>query len=396
MTADRPSIRGLGIGVVGFGWMGQAHSRGFRRIPSIFADRPVDPSLVVCADSDASRRAHAVSGFGFAEVTDDWRKVVEHPDVDLVVIAGPNMMHVDVAVAAMEAGKHVFCEKPVGGTPEQTARAEQVARRTGVITGVGYNYRWAPLVLHAKDLIDSGRIGRVTNYRGRFLSCYGADPLGALSWRYLVDEGGHGVSSDLLSHAIDLAMFLVGSIAEVCGTGETFITDRPLSRPGGTHYDQGEPTDPTGRVTNEDWFGALVRFTNGAVGTFEASRSMVGPESQNVLEVYGTQGAIVWNFERMNELQAYLPRDDVDTGFTTVYGGERFPYHGHFVPGSANGIGFDDLVTIEDYELLRAIAENRPFHPGFAEALEYVSVQAALLRSWRSRAWETVHSVRID
>jgi predicted dehydrogenase len=401
MTQERAAagpigIGRVGIGVVGFGWMGQAHSRGFRRIPSIFADRPVDPALVVCADSDASRRAHAVSGFGFAEATDDWRKVVEHPDVDVVVIAGPNMMHVDVAVAAMEAGKHVLCEKPVGGTPEQTARAEHVARRTGVVTAVGYNYRWAPLVLHAKELIDSGRIGRVTNYRGRFLSCYGADPLGTLSWRYLVDEGGHGVSSDLLSHAIDLAMFLVGPIAEVCGTGETFITDRPLATAGGTHYDRGDPSDPTGRVTNEDWFGALVRFTDGAVGTFEASRSMVGPESQNVLEVYGTQGALVWSFERMNELQVYLPRDDVDTGFTKVYGGERFPYHGRFVPGSANGIGFDDLVTIEDYELLRAIAEDRPFQPGFVEALAYVSVQAALLRSWRSRSWETVQSVRID
>jgi predicted dehydrogenase len=384
--------RRVGIGVVGFGWMGQAHSRSYRRISTLYAERLADPELVVCADAVEARRVHAVEGFGFASATDDWRKVVEHPDVDVVVVTAPNMLHVEVSSAAAASGKAVFCEKPVGGTPAQTVAAERAAR--GVITGVGYNYRWAPLVQEAKALIDAGRLGEITNYRGRFLSCYGNDPLGLLSWRFLVDEAGYGVSTDLLSHAVDLAMHLLGPITEVVGVGETFIRRRPLPGGGGTHYDRGRPGDPTGAVTNEDWFGAIVRFAGGSMGTFESSRSMTGPESQHAFEVFGTRGALRWNLERMNELDVYLDDDQPLTGFRTMFGGERFPDHGAFVPGRANGIGFEDLVTIEDHHFAEAVAEGRPFSPGFAEAVEYVSVQDAMLRSWESRSWEPVIDLR--
>ena len=389
MTASR---RTLGIGVVGFGWMGKAHSRSYLRIPSLYPDRLADPVLVTCADSDATRREQAVSAFGFAEATDDWRVVAEHPDVDVVVVTAPNMLHVDVVSAAAAAGKAVFCEKPVGGTPEQTVEAERAARR--VVTGVGYNYRWAPLVQHAEAVIRAGGIGEITNHRGRFLSCYGNDPLGVLSWRFLHDEAGHGVSTDLLSHAVDLAMFLVGPIVEVVGIGETFISQRPLPRSTGSHYDIGSGDDPTGDVTNEDWFGAMVRFDSGAVGTFEASRSLTGPESQHAFDVYGTTGAMSWNFERMNELQIHVAGDAAASGYRTVFGGEQFPDHGAFVPGRANTIGFEDLVTIEDRHFADAVVEGRPFDPGLDAAVRYVSVQDALMRSWHSRSWERVHDLR--
>lgn len=381
--------RRLGVGVCGLGWMGQAHSRSFRRIPALFADRTYEPDLVVCADPVDERREWAVSGFGFASATDDWRRVVDDPSVDVVVVTAPNMLHVDIAVAAAEAGKAVFCEKPVGGTPEQARTAARAARAAGVTTGVGYNYRWAPLVQYAAELIRSGRLGTITNYRGRFLSCYGSDALGSLSWRYLVDEGGHGVTSDLLSHTVDLAHFLVGPIAEVVGLGETFIRDRPLPASGGTHYDRGVAGGPTGEVTNEDWFGAIARFDSGAVGTFETSRTMVGPESQNAFEVYGTGGSLAWNLERMNELCVYLA-DAPATGYTTVFGGEAYGDHGVFVPGRANPIGFEDLVTIEDHHFATAVAAGVMFEPGFDAAVAYVDVQDALLRSWESRAWEKV------
>lgn len=381
--------RRLGVATVGLGWMGQAHSRGFRRIPALFPDRTYEPELVICADPVAERRDWAVSGFGFASATDDWRRAVDDPAVDIVVITAPNMLHVDIAVAAAEAGKAVFCEKPVGGTPAQARTAAAAADAAGVTTGVGYNYRWAPLVQHAAELIRSGRLGTITNYRGRFLSCYGADPLGALSWRYLVDEGGHGVTSDLLSHAIDLAHFLVGPLTEVVGLGETFIRERPLPAAGGTHYDRGVAGGPTAAVTNEDWFGAIARFESGAVGTFETSRAMVGPESQNAFEVHGTNGSLAWNLERMNELQVYLA-DAPATGYTTVFGGEAYGDHGVFVPGRANPIGFEDLVTIEDHHFATAVAAGESFDPGFDAAVAYVDVQDALLRSWQSRSWETV------
>jgi len=388
----------LGIGVVGFGWMGQAHSRSAARIASLFPERSFDTALIVCGDNVAERREQAVSGVGFREAVEDWRAVVDHPDVDVVYVTAPNMMHEEIAIAAAEAGKAVFCEKPVGGTPDQTVRIEAAARRAGVITGVGYNYRWAPLVQHAKALIDSGRLGEITNYRGRFFSMYGADPMGLLSWRFLVDEAGYGVSSDILSHAVDLAHMLIGPITEVSGTRETFIRDRPLPKAGGTHYDRGQPGDPTGAVTNEDYAAAMVRFANGARGTFESSRAIIGPESQMAFDVYGTKGALRWNLETMNEMQVFLVDDEggAPRGYTTVYAGDRYPYHGHFVPGDANAIGYEDLKVIENYEFLSAVASGEQHRPGFSEAIDYVSFQSAWLRSCESGAWEDVISIRQD
>ncbi len=390
--------RRLGIGVIGFGWMGQAHSRSYLRIPTLFPDRCFEPELVVCGDSVEARGREAVRSFGFREAALDWREVVEHPDVDVVTVCAPNMLHVEMCEAASAAGKHVFCEKPVGGTPEQTARIEKAARDAGVVTGVGYNYRWAPLVRYAKQLIDEGALGRITNYRGRFFSMYGADPMGLLSWRFLHDQAGYGASTDILSHAVDLAHMLVGPIERVVGTGETFIAERPLPKPGeGTHYDRGAPGDPTGPVTNEDYFGSLATFANGARGTFEASRAIFGPQSQMAFDVYGTAGALSWNLETMNEMQVFLADDrQHHDGYTTVYAGDRYPYHGRFVPGDANAIGFEDLKVIEGYEYLSSVARGEPHEPGFQHALDYVSVQAAMIRSWESGRWEDVVPVGLD
>jgi predicted dehydrogenase len=389
--------RRIGVGLIGFGWLGQAHSRSMQRIRTLFPEREFDPELVICSDTVPARVDEAIVSFGYRRGSADWRRVVDDPDVDVVFIAAPNAMHVELIEAAAQAGKDVFCEKPVGGTPAETARAERAVRSAGVISGVGYNYRWAPLVRYAAQLVADGRVGRVDHYRGRFFSMYGSDPMGLLSWRFLVDEGGHGVTTDLMSHSVDLAHMLVGPIARVVGTTETFIRERPLPAPEvGTHYGRGRPGDPVGEVTNEDYAGMLCVFKSGARGSFEAGRTLLGPESQMAFDLYGSEGAIGWNLERMNELQLYLATDEPHSGYTTVFGGERFPYHGHFVPGSANGIGFEDLVVIEDYEFCRSIAERRPHRPGFEDALAAVSVQAALLRSVDSGRWEDVVSLRED
>ncbi len=379
----------IGVAVIGFGWMGQAHTRSYLRIPTLFPDRTYDPELIIISDNMAERVDEAVESFGFREGTTDWNVAVNHPDVDVVCICAPNMLHEPIAIAAAQAGKHVFCEKPVGGTPEQTVRIEAASRAAGVITGVGYNYRWAPLVQYAKGLIEDGTLGDITNYHGRFFTMYGSDPMGLLSWRFQLDGAGHGVSSDILSHSIDLAHMLVGPIDKVVGTGHTYIPDRPVPQPGGTHYDLGSPDDPTGPVENEDYFGAMVKFANGARGTFEASRTIVGPESQCAFEIYGTKGSLKWNLETMNQLQLNLVGDSA-RGYTTVYSGDRYPYHGNFVPGDANSIGYEDLKVIEDYEFLSSVAAGRQHQPGFAEAIDYVSVQAALLQSWESERWEVV------
>ena len=381
----------IGIGVVGLGWMGQAHSRSYLRLATLFPDRRADPVLVACADTDPSRRELATEAFGFHRVAAGWDEVIADEDVDVVVVTAPNALHVEIVETACAAGKHVFCEKPVGGTPADTVRAADAARRAGVATAVGYNYRFAPLVLHARQLVADGRLGRLTSFRGRFLSMYGSDPLGLLSWRFQMERGGYGVSADLLSHAVDLAHVLVGRIARVAGERATVIVERPVPRAGSeSHYGRGTPGDPTGAVTNEDQVWMLAEFENGTRGTFEASRVAAGPQSELAFELDGTSGSVRWSFERLNELEVAIDGDAVHAGFTTVRGGERFPFHGAFVPGSGNAIGFEDLVAIEDYCFLQAVAAGEPHEPGFEAALAVVAVQDALIRSWDSGRFEDV------
>jgi predicted dehydrogenase len=392
-ASPRRARERIGVGVIGFGWLGHAHSRSLLRIPTLFAQRSFDPVLVACSDTVPERTEEAVASFGFRRGHTDWRKVIEDPDVRVVFIAAPNRMHVELIQAAAAAGKAVFCEKPVGGTPEQIARAAASARAAGVTSGVGFNYRWAPLIQYGRELIAAGELGHITNYRGRFFSMYGSNPLGVNSWRFQLDQGGHGVTSDLLSHSVDLAHMLAGPIVRVSGTIETFIGERPVPVGGASHYGLGKSDDPVTPVTNEDYAAMLCEFASGARGTFEASRTIVGPESQNALDVYGTRGALGWDLERLNELRLYRANEDRGSGYTTVLGGERFGHHGAFVPGHGNAIGFEDLVTIEDYEFCRAVAEGRSFEPGFEQALAWASVQDALLRSARSGAWEDVVSI---
>jgi predicted dehydrogenase len=389
----RPARKRLGIGVIGFGWLGRAHSRSLLRIPTLFEQRSYDPVLVACSDVRRASVEEAVGSFGFRLGSVDWRAVVESPDVDIVFIAAPNMFHVELVQAAAAAGKAVFCEKPVGGRPEDVVLAARAARDAGVTSGVGYNYRWAPLIQYARELIAAGELGEITNYRGRFFSMYGADPLGVNSWRFRLDEGGHGVTSDLLSHAVDLAHLLLGPIIRVSGTVSTFITERPDPGEATSHYGRGDAAMPRTPVTNEDYAAMLCEFGSGARGTFEASRTIVGPESQMAFDAYGTRGAVGWNLEHLNELRLYRVTPDRGSGYTTVLGGERFGHHGAFVPGSGNAIGFEDLVVIEDYEFCRAVAEGRGFAPGFAEALEWAAVQAALLRSHQTGRWERVEAL---
>ena len=247
----------IGIGVIGFGWMGQAHSRAYRDIPVYFPDSGIKPRLVAVADNVPARVDLATTNFGFESGTLDWQELIARDDIDVVDITAPNALHQDLVEAAATAGKHIACEKPVGISPEATAAIEIAARRAGVITSCGYNYRWAPLVQYAHQLIVDGRLGDLTHYRGRFFSMYGRDRLGLLSWRFLQAEAGYGALSDIMSHAIDMAQFMCGPIRRVVAVKETFVRERPLPVPGqGTHYDRGDPGDPTGPVTNEDYVGA--------------------------------------------------------------------------------------------------------------------------------------------
>ena len=387
----------IGIGVIGFGWMGQAHSRSYLSIPKYFPGAGITPRLVAVADTVPERIDLAVQNFGFESGMTDWRLLVEHEDIDVIDITAPNTLHQELAEAAAAAGKHIFCEKPVGIVPQATAAMELAARKAGVITGAGYNYRWVPLVQYIRELIEEGRFGELTHYRGRFFSMYGRDRLGLLSWRFLQEEAGFGVLSDIMSHAIDMAQYLCGPIARVVSVKEIFVKERPLPTPGeGTHYERGKPGDPTGKVTNEDYVGALVEFSNGVRGTLEADRSIFGPQSSMALELNGSKGAVSWDHEKLNQLQLYLPEEQPVDGFIEVLAGDAFPHQGNIVPGGGNSLGYEDMKIIEALEFLKAIAAGRRFRPDFGDALAAGSVAAAMARSWETERWEDVVSLRID
>ncbi len=388
--------RTIGIGVIGMGWMGETHSRSYRTLQDRFHDSDFQPRLVACSDNMEERAVQARERFGFEHYTMDWREIIANPEIEAVNITTPNGLHLEMVKAAAAAGKHILCEKPVGKDPQETAQCEQAARHAGVLTFVGYNYRWPPLVQYAKQIIEDGRLGRLTHYRSHFLAGYSSDPYGVLSWRFLREQG-LGILSDLGSHAIDMAHFIAGPIEKIVSNNETFIRERPIPRAAGTHFNIGGPDDPMGEVTNEDYVSALIRFANGVQGTMEMCRVINGPKAEYTFEIHGTEGAIKWNFEKMNELEVqFHSKDEAEDGFRTILSGPAHPNHGRFNPGPGLGLGYDDLKVIEAHNFLKSIAEGKQGVPGFQEALAVANVQTAIERSWSSNKWEKITSIRLD
>lgn len=384
--------RTIGIGVIGMGWMGEVHSRSYRALPDRFHESGIHPRLIVCADAVEARALAAQQRFGFERYTTDWREVIADPEVEVVNVAAPNGMHLEIIQAAAQAGKPIFCEKPVGRDPQETIQAATIAQKAEVLTLVGYNYRWAPLVQYARQLIAGGKLGRITHYHGRFLNGYAGDPNGLLSWRF-EQEQGLGTLSDLMSHVLDMAHMLAGPITRVVGNKEIFIRQRPLPQAGGgTHYDVGKSDGPKGDVTNEDYVSALVHFESGTQGILEACRIINGEKCNMSFEIYGTQGVIKWNMEDMNEIQLQWRNDanPAEDGYTTLLSGPAHPYHHNFNPAWGLNIGYDDLKVIEAYNFLHSVITGVQGEPGFAEALAVANVQQAIIRSWESEHWEAV------
>lgn len=387
----------IAIGIIGMGWMGAVHARSYRQIPDRFPDSGIRPRLVICCDDVAARAQEAQSRLGFECHTTHWQEVINHPEVRVVDITSPNCLHFDIVRAAAEAGKHVSCEKPLGRSPEETCEIEAIARRAGILTFTGYNYRWAPLVQYARQLIQEGRLGKITHYRGRFFAGYGADPEVVLSWRFQHTLAGSGALGDIVSHVIDMAHFLAGPIVEVVSTCETFIQRRPLAIEGmGTAFTAAEKIDQMGKVTNEDYVGALVRFANGARGTFEGCRVITGPKSQMAFELNGTGGAVSWDLERLNELHLFLRDRPEHDGYTRICSGPDHRFHANFNPGPGINLSYEDLKAIEAFQFLKCVRDEVQGEPGFHEALAVAEVQAAMIRSWKSGSWERVGTIQQD
>jgi predicted dehydrogenase len=388
----------IGVGLISAGWMGKLHTRAYQALPTVYPELQLRPRLVHAADTAPDRAECAREVLGYAKASTDYREVLADPDVDVVSICAPTGLHREIGVAAAEAGKPFWIEKPVGRDAKEAAEVAEAASRSGVVTSVGYNYRHVPAVEHVRELIANGDLGRITNVRAVFFNSYASEPRGALSWRFIRDLAGSGALGDLLSHVIDLVQYLLGPISEVSALTSTVYTQRPILPMGsGTHFAVIEDGE-LGTVENDDYAAALVRFARdsraaGAVGTLEASRVIVGPECELSFEIYGTEGSATWNFEQMNELRVCLGRGGPHHGYTTVLVNSYFGDYAHFQPGPANSMGYDDLKIIEAKKFLVAVTGGERRSSTVDDAHHVAEVIGAAAASSESGAWQQVPAV---
>ena len=372
MTTEPPR-RSLGVAVVGFGWMGQVHARAYSRVLQHYPDLPLAPELVVVADPERERLDDAVSRFGFAAATTSWQDVLTDGRVGAVSVTAPNFLHREIGEAVGRAGKHLWIEKPVGLSAADAEGVAAAVSASGVASAVGFNYRNAPAVAHARDLIEQGAIGAVTNARFQLLTDYAAHPDGAPTWRFQRDRGGSGVLGDLASHGVDLARHLLGPIEALVADTAVFIDARPQ-----------------GHVENEDYISCLLRFAGGARGSLEASRTSVGDQCTYGFEIHGTTGALSWDFRRMGELGVSVGADYLDQAVQTTYVGPGAGEAGAFQPGSGIALGYDDLKVIEAARFLESIADGRPHGATIEDAVHSARALDAMTRSAQQRTWVTL------
>ncbi|MGW3413244.1 Gfo/Idh/MocA family protein [Streptomyces sp. NPDC000888] len=379
-------VDALGVAVVGFGWMGRVHTQAYSRVRHHYPQLALRPELVTVAEEVPGRAEEAAAQFGFTTAVRDWREVAADPRIGAVSITAPNFLHCEIGVAMAEAGKHIWIEKPVGLTAADAGAVADAVAKAGVQGTVGFNYRNAPAVEAARELIASGELGTVTHVRVRLFSDYAAHPEGALTWRYERERGGSGVLGDLASHGADLARYLLGDIESLTADTAIFVPER--ARPTGataghTRASGGE----LGPVENEDYVNCLLRFASGARGVLEACRVSVGEQNNYGFEVHGTKGAVFWDFRRMNELGVSRGTAYQDQPVSTVYVGPGDGEFGAFQPGAANAMGYDDLKVIEAYRFLRSVAEGKPHGATLQDAVHSAAVLDAMARSAESGAW---------
>lgn len=372
-------MRELGVGLIGTGFMGKAHAFAYRAAHAAFPDCP-NPRLVVLADVSAESATKAALQYGFESSTGDWKQLIANPAVDVVSITTPNSLHKEMALAAIAAGKHVHCEKPLSPTLADSLEMAKAAETKGVQTQVGFNYIKNPLLKLARDMIAAGDLGEITGFRGIHAEDYMHDPENLWTWR-IDPSGGPGVIADLGSHIISMARFLLGPIVEVSADVRTVIKSRPVAR--GAQQRKPVEVDDVARV--------LVNFERGCGGTIEASWISTGRKMQLEFEVTGEKGSLCFTQERLNELLYYRAGGDARrTGFTRIESGPQHAPYGNFCVAAGHQLGFNDLKTIEMAEFLNGIMEGRSAGPDFREAVEVQKVVEAALQSSRSKAWQKI------
>jgi predicted dehydrogenase len=376
-----PPRRDIGVGIIGTGFMGRAHALAYRAVSGIFPT-VLHPVLDLVADNNREAGERAFQELGFKRVTDDWRQLASDPGIGIVSITTPNLVHREMALAAIAAGKHVHCEKPIAPSAQDAKVMMEAAEAAGVVTQVGYNYIKNPLVRLARSMIADGELGEITGFRGIHAEDYMADP--TLPWNWRVDpRGGGGAVADLGSHIIGMARFLLGPISELTADLETIIRHRP-SAPGASDRKAVE-VDDIARLT--------VRFARGCGGTIEANWVATGRKMELGFEVAGTKGSLVFTQARFNELLFYRAGGDPrHAGSIRIEAGPQHEPYGRFCVAPGHQLGFNDLKTIEVGEFLDAIAggsvpSGSVRGPDFREAWEIQKIVDTAIRASKERCW---------
>jgi predicted dehydrogenase len=375
----------LGIGMVGYAFMGRAHSQAWRNVASFF-ELPLSPRMAAICGRDQAAVAAAATRLGWPAWETDWKRLVQRDDVDLVDVCTPGSSHAEISIAALEAGRHVLCEKPLANTVDEAramAAAAERAATGGVRAMVGFNFRRVPAVALARQLVAAGRLGPIRHVRAAYLASHALDPELPLAWRHQASEAGSGALGDLGAHAVDLAQHLAGDrIAGVSALTETFVRERPLPGGGGAR----------GPVTVDDAALFIARFGGGALGSFEATRLAAGHTEGLAVELNGELGSVVWELGAFNELRLFDATEEPATqGFRRIQVTRAgHPYAGAWWP-DGHSIGYEHTFTHEVRDLLQAIADGRDPEPTFADGLQVQEVLDAVQRSAASGAgWTEV------
>ena len=372
-------MRELGIGIIGTGFMGKAHAFAYRAALAAFPGIPV-PRLEMIADVDLALAAKAAHQYGFARASGNWKEMIADPKIDVISVTTPNTFHKEMSLAAIAAGKHVHCEKPLSPTLADSLAMAEAAEAKGIVTQVGFNYIKNPLLKLARQMVEAGELGDITGFRGIHAEDYMHDPESPWTWR-IDPSGGPGVVADLGSHIISMARFLLGPIAEVSADVRTVVKSRPVSRGAKERKD----------VLVDDVARILVQFGRGCGGTIEANWIATGRKMQLGFELTGSKGSLVFTQERLNELLFYKAGSDAKTnGYVRIETGPQHPPYGEFCVAGGHQLGFNDLKTIEMGEFLGAIGGGPKAGPDFREAYEIQKVVEASIASSKARSWVKV------
>lgn len=368
----------LNIAMIGYKFMGKAHSNAWRQV-SRFFETPFEPVMKVVCGRNEEQVKEAAQKLGWQEHSTSWDEVVSRKDIDVVDICTPGDSHLPIAQAAAENKKAVFCEKPLANTIAEAEQMWEAVKRNGVTHMICHNYRRVPAVALAKRIIEEGQIGQVYHYRGTYLQDWLVSPDFPRVWRVEKSKAGSGALGDLVSHSVDLARYLVGEITDVAGLLKTFITERPIEKGSRT----------LAPVDVDDAALSLVKFENGAVGTIEGSRFAVGRKNDKRFEINGSQGSLVFDLERMNELELYV-EEGPNSGFRKILVTDAaHPYvSGWWPPGHI--IGYEHTFTHTVADLLKAIGEQTIPSPSFEDGVRNQRVLDALERASSSQRWERV------